>query len=309
MRLITFDQGRVGVTDGAEVWDLTARLGALSVKALIQGDLAAAERACRGPGDLRFDEVALGLPLPDPAKIICVGVNYMDRNAEYRDGSEAPKYPSLFMRTPLSFRRTGAPIWRPRESGQLDYEGEIVLVIGKGGRRIPAERAHAHIAGLTAMNEGSVRDWLRHAKFNVTQGKNFDRSGGLGPWIETDLSGLSLTDMTVETRVNGEVRQRDTTASMAFPVRADHRIRLDLRDAGAGRPDRDRHPDRRRRPLRPAPLAGARRRRRGRGRGRRDVAQYGGGRADAVTLSRAAPRRQCAARSSCHRPCGNPARM
>jgi 2-keto-4-pentenoate hydratase/2-oxohepta-3-ene-1,7-dioic acid hydratase in catechol pathway len=217
MRLITFDQGRVGATDGAEVWDLTARSGVLSVKALLQGELAAAERACRGPGDRRLDEVALGLPLPDPAKIVCVGVNYMDRNAEYRDGQAAPERPSLFMRTPLSFSPHGAPIWRAPESEQLDYEGEIVLVIGRGGRRIPAERAHGAIAGLTAMNEGSVRDWLRHGKFNVTQGKNFDRSGGLGPWIETDLSGVRLTDMTVETRVNGEVRQRDTTASMAFP--------------------------------------------------------------------------------------------
>lgn len=217
MRLITFNQGRVGATDGTGVWDLTARLGTLSVKSLIQGDLAAAGRACRGPADRRLDEVTLGLPLPDPAKIVCVGVNYMDRNAEYKDGSEAPQNPSLFMRTPLSFSPHGAPIWRPRESPQLDYEGEIVLVIGKAGRRIPQAQAHGHIAGLTVMNEGSVRDWLRHAKFNVTQGKNFDRSGGLGPWIETDLSGIDLADMTVETRVNGEVRQRDTTANMAFP--------------------------------------------------------------------------------------------
>jgi 2-keto-4-pentenoate hydratase/2-oxohepta-3-ene-1,7-dioic acid hydratase in catechol pathway len=225
MRLITFHQGqgpdrgpnRVGATDGAEVWDLTARLGALSVKGLIGGDLAAAARACRGPGDRRMDEITLGLPLPDPGKIVCVGVNYTDRNAEYRDGQAAPEKPSLFMRTPLSLSPHGAAIWRPRESEQLDYEGEIVLVIGRAGRRIPAARAHEVIAGLTAMNEGSVRDWLRHGKFNVTQGKNFDRSGGLGPWIETDLSGVRLTDMTVETRVNGEVRQRDTTASMAFP--------------------------------------------------------------------------------------------
>ena len=217
MRLITFEQGRVGATDGTGVWDLSARLGALSVKALIQGDLAAAGRACRGPADRRLDEVALGLPLPDPAKIVCVGVNYMDRNAEYRDGSEAPRNPSLFMRTPLSLSPHGQAIWRPRESRQLDYEGEIVLVIGRAGRRIPQAEAHGHIAGLTVMNEGSVRDWLRHAKFNVTQGKNFDRSGGLGPWIETDLSGIDLADMTVETRVNGELRQRDTTANMAFP--------------------------------------------------------------------------------------------
>ena len=217
MRLITFNQGRVGATDGAQVWDLTARLGALSVKGLIQGDLAAAERACRGPGDRRMDEITLALPLPDPGKIVCVGVNYVDRNAEYADGSMPPDKPSLFMRTPLSLSPHGQAIWRPPESEQLDYEGEIVLVIGRAGRRVTAARAHDHIAGLTAMNEGSVRDWLRHGKFNVTQGKNFDRSGGLGPWIETDLSGVELTDMTVETRVNGELRQRDTTANMAFP--------------------------------------------------------------------------------------------
>ena len=217
MRLITFNQGRVGATDGTEVWDLTARLGALSVKGLIGGDLAAAERACRGPGDRRMDEITLALPLPEPGKIICVGVNYMDRNAEYADGSAPPNKPSLFMRTALSLSAHGQAIWRPPESEQLDYEGEIVLVIGRPGRRIPAERAHDHILGLTAMTEGSVRDWLRHGKFNVTQGKNFDRSGGLGPWIETDLSALDLTDMTVETRVNGEVRQQDTTANMAFP--------------------------------------------------------------------------------------------
>lgn len=217
MRLITFNGDRVGATDGTAVWDLTARIAAGSVKELIQGDLAAAERASTGEADFTTDQIALELPLPDPSKIICVGVNYMNRNAEYQDGSDAPKYPSLFMRSPLSFSPHGAPIWRPPESEQFDYEGEIVLVIGRRGRRISQDDAMGHVAGLTIMNEGSVRDWLRHAKFNVTQGKNFDRSGGLGPWIETDLSGIDVTDMTVTTRVNGERRQHDTTASMAFP--------------------------------------------------------------------------------------------
>jgi 2-keto-4-pentenoate hydratase/2-oxohepta-3-ene-1,7-dioic acid hydratase in catechol pathway len=108
-------------------------------------------------------------------------------------------------------------VWRPPESEQFDYEGEIVLVIGETGRRIPADRAHRHIAGLTIMNEGSVRDWMRHGQLNITQGKNFERSGGLGPWIETDLSKIDLGDMTIETRVNGELRQKDTTANMIFP--------------------------------------------------------------------------------------------
>ena len=217
MRLITFNGDRTGATDGQSVWDLTARVGAASVKSLIQGSLSEAERAATGEADFLLAEVELGLPLPDPSKILCVGVNYMNRNAEYQDGTEAPKNPSLFMRSALSFSPHGAAIWRPPESDQFDYEGEIVLVIGKAGRRISQDRAMDHVAGLTIMNEGSIRDWLRHAKFNVTQGKNFDRSGGLGPWIETDLSGIDVTDMTVTTRVNGEQRQHDTTASMAFP--------------------------------------------------------------------------------------------
>ena len=197
MRLVTFNGNQVGATDGDALWDLTARAGTTSVRDLIQGDLAAAERAIVGEADFRLGEVALELPVPDPSKIICVGVNYMNRNAEYKDGSAAPEYPSLFMRSALSFAPHGAPILRPRESPQFDYEGEIVLVIGKQGRRISQAAAMDHVAGLTIMNEGSVRDWLRHAKFNVTQGKNFDRSGGLGPWIETDLSAINPTDMTV----------------------------------------------------------------------------------------------------------------
>ena len=217
MRLITFNGDRVGATDGQAVWDLTARVGATSVKALIQGDLSAAKAAAGDDADFTLDQVTLELPLPDPSKILCIGVNYMNRNAEYQDGSQAPTYPSLFMRSALSFAPHDAPILRPPESDQFDYEGEIVLVIGKRGRRISQEDAMDHVAGLTIMNEGSIRDWLRHAKFNVTQGKNFDRSGSIGPWIETDLSAIDVTDMTVTTRVNGEQRQHDTTANMAFP--------------------------------------------------------------------------------------------
>ena len=217
MRLITFNNAHVGATDGQAVWDLTARTGASSMRALLRSGMAEAEAAIGGDADYRFDEISLGLPVTAPGKILCVGVNYMNRNDEYQDGTDAPKNPSLFMRSPLSFSAHGDPIWRPPESEQFDYEGEIVLVIGKAGRRIRQADAMDHVAGLTIMNEGSVRDWLRHAKFNVTQGKNFDRSGGLGPWIETDLSGIDVTDMTVTTRVNGEVRQQDTTANMAFP--------------------------------------------------------------------------------------------
>lgn len=167
--------------------------------------------------DIAMDDAVIAPFLPDPEKILCVGVNYHNRNAEYRDESDLPKFPSLFMRTPGSFTAHGRPLLRPRESPQLDYEGEIVIIIGKGGRRIPRDQALGHIAGLTIMNEGTLRDWVRHAKFNVTQGKNFDCSGSIGPWMVTADAFDRYDDIALQTRVNGELRQDDSTANMIFP--------------------------------------------------------------------------------------------
>lgn len=224
MKLISYDhkgqRGFGAVTpDGiVELADKMSLRGEGVRGLLSAGRLPEAEALVReSDASLALDEVTLALPVPDPVKIFCIGVNYMNRNEEYKDDTAAPSNPSVFVRNPLSFVAQGEALEIPPESEQLDYEGEIVLVIGKAGRRIPQAEAHTHIAGLTIMNEGSIRDWLRHSKFNVTQGKNFDRSGAMGPWIETDLSKIDLTDMKIETRVNGELRQQDSTASMAFP--------------------------------------------------------------------------------------------
>lgn len=161
-------------------------------------------------------DVILLPPIAAAEKIICVGVNYANRNEEYKDGAGAAQFPSLFARFPGSFVGHGQPIIRPRESDQLDYEGEIVLLIGKPGRRIARASALEHVAGLTLANDGTLRDWVRHAKFNVTQGKNFDSSGSLGPWI-VPISEIDMSrPLRITTRVNGEVRQDDTTASMTF---------------------------------------------------------------------------------------------
>ena len=159
------------------------------------------------------------IPVPDPEKIICVGVNFPDRNAEYKDGNDAPANMSLFPRFARSFVGHGQPLTRPPESEQLDYEGEIAIVIGKPGRRIPQAQAYDHIAALTLCNEGSIRDWLRHAKFNVTQGKNWDGSGALGPWLVPFEDAGQLDDIRLTTRVNGELRQDDRTSRMLFPIR------------------------------------------------------------------------------------------
>jgi 2-keto-4-pentenoate hydratase/2-oxohepta-3-ene-1,7-dioic acid hydratase in catechol pathway len=169
--------------------------------------------------DVKLADIKFEIPLPNPEKIICVGVNFPDRNAEYKDGQEAPSNPSLFIRFPRSFTGHQQALIRPPESPQLDYEGEIVIVIGKAGRRIPEADALSHIAALTLCNEGTIRDWVRHAKFNVTQGKNFDASGSLGPWLVPYGDESQLADIRLETRVNGEVRQQDRTSRMIFSFR------------------------------------------------------------------------------------------
>jgi len=166
--------------------------------------------------DFLMDDVVLQIPVPSPEKIICIGVNYGNRNDEYKDGSDAPEFPSVFLRTPGSFVGHNQDILRPPESDQLDYEGEIVLVVGKGGRRIKKENYLQHIAGLSIMNEGTIRDWVRHAKFNVTQGKNFVSSGSVGPWMVTTEEVGDLDELSIQTRVNNEVRQADSISNMIF---------------------------------------------------------------------------------------------
>ena len=207
------------VTAGDGIIDLGARQGGSVLAAMTRGlDWSELARiADTTEADVALDEVDLLPPVVCGPKIICVGVNYANRNAEYRDNSPEPEWPSLFMRAYESFTGADQPVWRPPESHQLDYEGEIVMVVGKSGHRIPQEEAMSHVAGYTLMNEGTIRDWVRHAKFNVTQGKNFSHSGSIGPWFVSadaieDPAGLHL-----ETRVNDEVRQQDTTANLMFP--------------------------------------------------------------------------------------------
>ena len=172
--------------------------------------------AAEAPVSARLGEVALRPPLANPGKIICVGVNFPDRDQEYDDGAAAKAKPSLFVRFPQSFVGHGDDLRRPPESEQLDYEGEIAIVIARGGRRIAEDAAWGHIAAATLCNEGTIRDWLRHARFNVTQGKNWDRSASMGPGLVAVDGEATLLDIRLETRVNGELRQSDRTSRMTF---------------------------------------------------------------------------------------------
>ncbi|HIF59318.1 MAG TPA: FAA hydrolase family protein [Rhodospirillales bacterium] len=223
MKIASFEKDGLasyGVVINSGIIDLGTRLGS-EFPALIDVlranaiDIIHSEIKGQEP-DFLMDDVVLQIPVPSPEKIICIGVNYSNRNDEYKDGSDAPEFPSVFLRTPGSFVGHNQDILRPPESDQLDYEGEIVLVVGKGGRRIKKENYLQHIAGLSIMNEGTIRDWVRHAKFNVTQGKNFVSSGSVGPWMVTTEEVGDLDELSIQTRVNNEVRQADSISNMIF---------------------------------------------------------------------------------------------
>ena len=222
MNIVSFETDgntSFGIEKDGAIIDLAGRIdGAAVAEDLLIPKLQAkaAAIAATADGDVATTDVTLQIPVTNPEKILCIGINYANRNEEYGDLTPMQEYPSTFFRVPGSFVGHNVPIMRPPESEQLDYEGEIAIVIGEGGRRIPRETAESHIAALTCLNEGTIRDWLRHGKHNVTQGKNFDRSGSIGPWMVTADEFTGYGDMTIETRVNGDVRQTDTTASLIF---------------------------------------------------------------------------------------------
>lgn len=192
-----------------------------SMKDVIEnGGLPILEEAALGRGiSYKNGNFSFDIPIRGGEKIICVGVNFPDRNAEYKDGSQTPSNMSLFPRFSRGFVGHEQSLIRPPESHQLDYEGEVAVIIGKQGRRISQTEAYDHIAALTLCNEGTIRDWVRHAKFNVTQGKNWENSGAMGPWLVPFIDASQLDDILLTTHVNGELRQEDRTSRMMFSIR------------------------------------------------------------------------------------------
>jgi 2-keto-4-pentenoate hydratase/2-oxohepta-3-ene-1,7-dioic acid hydratase in catechol pathway len=219
MRLASYNlRGRPSfgavVNDG--IVDLRGRLSRFTTLVEVFRAQALGEAKAVADGvrpDVPLSEVELLPPLVAPEKILCIGINYANRGADY-NVTNNPKYPSMFYRAPNSMVGSGQNLIRPKISDQLDYEGEIAIVIGRECKHVPKDRALGVIAGVTLANEGTIRDWTRHGQFNVTQGKNFDATGGLGPWIVTDVDVSKPLHLT--TRKNGEVTQDDTTASMIF---------------------------------------------------------------------------------------------
>ncbi|AKJ67608.1 5-carboxymethyl-2-hydroxymuconate isomerase [Pandoraea thiooxydans] len=222
MRLISFSTPAgqsFGVVRDQAVFDLSKRLDGrfADLKSLIAADaLAQARQACgTGDGDFALDTVTLEPVIPNPQQIFCVGLNYAEHVKE--TNRETTENPVIFMRVPASQVGAGSPMLRPPESVQFDYEGEIAVIIGRGGRRIAEADAWGHVAGYSCYNDGSVRDWQRHTG-QWGPGKNFYRTGAFGPWMVTSDEIEPNAVMTLVTRLNGLEVQRATTEMLIHGI-------------------------------------------------------------------------------------------
>jgi 2-keto-4-pentenoate hydratase/2-oxohepta-3-ene-1,7-dioic acid hydratase in catechol pathway len=205
-----------GIVTADGIVDLGRRTPYADISAaLAAGALPELARHAAVAPDFALGEVTLLPAVPSPLrKVLCVGLNYRAHVAESA-GREVPEHPRIFARLADTIIAHGVPLWRPVNSTHFDYEGELAVVIGKPGRRIPAARALDHVAAYTIFNDGSVRDYQKHS---VTAGKNFPNTGPLGPWLVTADEIPDPAALTLETRVNGERRQHTSTGDMILSV-------------------------------------------------------------------------------------------
>jgi acylpyruvate hydrolase len=225
MRIVSFEHGgaaRLGVVAGDSAVDLALAAPELphELAALLRRDgLAAAAAAAKSAptsAHRKLADLRLLPPVGNPGKIVCLGLNYVDHAAE--GGHAKPTYPSLFLRCTTSLCGHGAPILRPRCSTALDYEAELVAVVGRRARHVKREQALGLIAGYSCFNDGSVRDYQRKTG-QWTIGKNFDATGGFGPWfVSADELPPGASGLAIRSRLNGEVMQDANTRDMIFPV-------------------------------------------------------------------------------------------
>ncbi len=188
----------------------------LAAGALVRAqDIAASSSADYGLKDIGYRP-----PVTNPGKIICICDNFAppnDADAGQPEDSGTDAHPRVHLRTRESLVGHLEPILKPPESDAFDYAGEIALIIGREGRRIPRADALAHVAGITLMNEGCAQDWMGPGRRHVAQGANFERSGSLGPWLVTADECSLDASLHLVTRVNGDVRQDDETSHLRFP--------------------------------------------------------------------------------------------
>jgi 2-keto-4-pentenoate hydratase/2-oxohepta-3-ene-1,7-dioic acid hydratase in catechol pathway len=213
------DQERYGAVVGDGIVDLKARFGKswpTLAAALCGNGLAALAEASRTTApSVPLNVVELLPPIPNPQKIVCIGLNYRSHIQE--TGRDAPTHPMLFARYPDSLVGHGQPMLRPLVSRSYDFEGELAVVIGRTARHVPVATAMDFVGGYSCFNDGSVRDYQRHTS-QFMAGKTFWRSGAFGPWIVTPDGIGDIRKLTLTTRLNGEVMQRAEISDLLFGV-------------------------------------------------------------------------------------------
>ena len=200
-----------GVVDGSDVVDCMAIAPSL-LAAIGAGTVPTAVPSARRSA---LTDVSYLPPIPDPGKIICIGLNYLTHIQE--GGRDVPKKPTIFTRWANTQVGHLQPLVRPRQSDTLDFEGEMALIIGRRARHVSRADAMEFVAGYSCYNDGSVREWQRHTS-QFTPGKNFPGTGGFGPWIVTPDEAGDMTRASLVTRVNGEEMQRATLDDLVFDV-------------------------------------------------------------------------------------------
>ncbi|WP_137045740.1 fumarylacetoacetate hydrolase family protein [Pseudolabrys sp. FHR47] len=228
MKIVNFQSSngvRMGVVDGDTVVDVNAADSTLPTEygAFLRagGDVKAlADVVKKAPASARVPlaGIKFALPVMSPGKVICLGLNYLDHVKEGPQKDNIPKFQSIFFRMMSSFTSPGAPLIRPKKSIQFDYEGELVVIIGKRAKHLTLENAADCVAGYTCGMEGSIREYQRHTT-QWGMGKNFDETGSYGPWVVTaDELPRGGKGLKIESRLNGNVMQSSNTDHFMFPV-------------------------------------------------------------------------------------------
>ena len=222
MKLLSYRRGNAAsygmLNARGGVVDLAKRMGsaAPTLKDCLAGDgVGRLSRFATEPADFDIGQVELLPVVPDPAHIVCVGLNYEEHRAETKRAVAA--HPTIFMRVAESLQAQGKPLLIPRESDQFDFEGELAVIMGRVARRVSEADAWSYVAGVSCANDATVRDWQYHTH-QFGPGKNFPLTGALGPVLVTPDELPQNKVMTLQTRVNGEVVQRADTGQMIFPV-------------------------------------------------------------------------------------------
>ena len=221
MKFVSFlqnNQAKFGISDGKNITDLTGKInGSNTLKELISDKAIqkAKEYAKKNPGNISIEKIEYLPVIPNPGKIICVGLNYSEHVKE--TGRTVEQNPVIFLRVPESQTAHKQPIQRPKVSTSLDYECEMAVIMGEGGKHIKTEEALKHIVGYSCYNECTVREWQQHTR-QFGMGKNFEKTGSFGPYMVLAENIPDYTKLKIQTRLNGKVMQDAKLSQLIFDI-------------------------------------------------------------------------------------------